>query len=138
MISPRQTDLFQPLFEERVGGDRRIFSARSFAARDAFEHRVRMRVHEEGHGIARCRARARRVDHAMRRRRDHVIGRAGEHVAGVDDEVVRLGFDGEPFSVAIEEFEPAAIRRDEDGDEIDVFMRGGAQRPGGGSRPIGG
>src|SRR5690606_1169013 len=48
-----ETDLLQPLLQEGIRRDRRIFRPGPAAARNALDDGVGMRMHEEGHRIAR-------------------------------------------------------------------------------------
>src|SRR5690606_39955543 len=90
--APARLDRAQALQQIVVRGDRLRITVR-VVRRDALRQRadqeIRVRVQEEGRGIARLpRLLARRVHHPVRGRGIYVVGQALQHVADVDHDGV--------------------------------------------------
>lgn len=82
-------------------------------------------VAEEGHGVPHGLG-AIGIDDAMGGAGDFKVHVAAEHIAGIGDDFAGLGLHGVPVAIAIHELEAGFGGGGEKGDEVDIFVGGGA------------
>jgi hypothetical protein len=122
---PAETDLAQPLHQVILRGDR--FLA---AFKQRIDQEIGPEVQEIGHRIARpARRLACRIDHPVRGGAQAPGGIALQHVADVHRQRARRRADRQPAAIAGQQFQPGLLGPQQQGDGVDVLVRGGADCP---------